>query len=196
MRRSTPGASSPHEKQRAGKTAGRFSALFIFAQFGLPLLSISLFARRFEFPIETVFHHELLVVLGYSVLLGLVIAAGLRPAPCGSRRPARYALALLWGGFTVALYFAHLFAWVGHQALGMNLTPSMVAPYVLHPSVVFSTLPITPLAFWSVLVVIPLALLLGYAVAAPFPRRCARAFPGAPRHPAAPAIHPGSKIRP
>ena len=140
-------------------------ALFFLAQLGLPLLSIGFFVRRFDYPAETIIYHEFLVATGYFVLLGLAMLLT-RFRALQNRSAAGYVLPLLWGGFTVALYFAHLFAWVGHVGLGMNLTPSMIKPYVLHPSTLFSTTPISPVVFWGALVVIPSVLLLAYAVAA------------------------------
>ena len=150
-------------EHRSGRTV---STLFLCAQFLLPLVSIGFFQHHYGYPPRTIFYHEILVVLGYLALFGLAILPG-RVRAVRNWPATRYLLPLLWGGLTVALYLAHLLAWAGRLGAGMNFTPSMLLPYVLHPSLVVGTLPVPLVVFWGALVAIPLAVLLAYLVAAP-----------------------------
>ena len=139
--------------------------IFLITQVLVPLVNVVLYERRNGYPTWPIFCHVVLVVLGYLALLGAAVLPSCSHA-VRARRGTRYLLPMAWGSLTVVLYFSYLLAWLGRQ-LGMNATPAMVAPYVRHPSWILGVLPIPLTLYWGILVVIPLALLTAYVVAAP-----------------------------
>ena len=139
--------------------------LFLGAQLLLPLVSIVLYQRRYDFAPRAVGYHLLLVGTGYLVLLGgSALLCSLHAVR--RRSISKYLLPLAWGLFTVVLYFAYLLAWGGRIGMGMNMTPFLVYPYVQHPSLVASTFSIPLSVFWGILVGLPMAILLAYGAAA------------------------------
>lgn len=139
--------------------------LFWVAQWLLPLVSITLFQRRFGYGWQAIFYHLLIVEVAFGFLLGGAVALGavrwLRV-----RRGARYVLPVAWGLLTVAIYYINLLAWGGRLANGMNLRFSWVAPYLLHPSEAIRALSIPPAVFWGVLAGVPVAILAVHLAAA------------------------------
>ena len=136
------------------------------AQVLLPLASVAAFRSRYNYPFRTVCYHLLIVAGGY--LAAFAVAALLSSArTLRARAATRYVLPLVWGSVTVGLYFSYLLAWGGRVGIGMNLTPAIALPYLLHPALTTGTLSISPVLFWGVLAVVPVAILLGYMAAAP-----------------------------
>ncbi len=139
--------------------------LFLAAQWLLPFVSILLFQRRFDYGIPVIFYHLLIIESAYALLLGVASLAGTVRWLRG-RRATRYLLPLVWGVFTIGLYYTYLLAWGGRLGTGMNMRFTWVAPYVLHPSEAISTFGISPFRFWGVLAGVPLAILAVHAAAA------------------------------
>ena len=132
----------------------------------LPLASIASYRSRYNYPIRTVCYHLLIVAGGYlAAFVAAVLLSSTRTLR--ARAATRYVLPLLWASVTVGLYFSYLLAWGGRIGIGMNLTPAIALPYLLHPALTTGTLSISPVAFWGVLAMVPVAILLGYTAAAP-----------------------------
>ena len=112
--------------------------LLIAAQCFLPLVSSWCFAERYHFLTRSAGYHLLIVFVGYLAPVGVVaLLTGVRR--CRTWAGWKYVLGLAWGGWTVILYFAYLLAWGGRLSMGMNLTPKIMMPYIMRPSLTYST---------------------------------------------------------
>ncbi len=139
--------------------------LFLGAQCLIPLGSIAWFRHEYGYPASAIVYHLMLVLGGYSGLLG--VAAALANLRAVRSRPAgAYVLPLLWGGYSTLLYYSYLLAWGGRITMSANLTPALIMPYVVHPGLVVSTFSISPVVFWGILAGGPLCILTAYCLAA------------------------------
>ena len=163
--RNTLSAHHPPVKAIASGNSRAVFGLFLGVQTLVPLVSSVLFRSLYHSAFRTVFYHLVIVVFAYLVLFGVASLPCLLRA-VRSRKPARYALPLAWGIGSVALYFCYLLAWGGRLSMGMNLTPALVAPYALHPSLIVANAPVPPTLLCLALLVIPGAILCAYLAGA------------------------------
>ena len=136
-------------------------SLFVGAQVLIPLISIALFQSRYVYPFEVIGYHLVLTCAAFFTLYG--IAAGV--AATGRIKIAGWLLSFSWGCIAVVLYFSYLMAWEGRKGMGVNLTVSMLAPYIKPPFPLAKSLGLTPAACWAILFGGPVAILLTYAAA-------------------------------
>lgn len=174
------------------KMGGVVFGLIAGGQVLVPLGNALAFRQRYHYPLRMVGYHLLLTVAAYTT--AFAVAALLAAVGRGRRwqRAVGGLLSLGWASCSAGLFLGYMLAWGGREGMGINLTPSMVRPYLVHPAIAMGILHLSPLVFWGVLVVIPAAILLAYVAAWPvfsavlgrFAARCGQAArsPVSPEH--------------
>ena len=151
------------ERQKVG---GVIFGLIAGGQVLVPSADALVFRYRYHYPFRMVGYHLLLVAAAYAAMFGVAALPALARGRWW-RRVAGGLLSLGWVSCSVVLFFGSVLAWGGREGMGVNLTPSMLRPYLAHPSVAMAILHLSPTIFWGVLVAVPAAILLVYVAAWP-----------------------------
>jgi glucan phosphoethanolaminetransferase (alkaline phosphatase superfamily) len=151
---------------RRGKNDYRIIYVLLATQFAIPFISIALLQQRFGFALHTIYYHMLLVgAANLAWLVGALLVCWTLSSRI--RTFAHYLLCLFLGGFSVLLFFTHLLAWGGEMKFGYYISFNMLIPFLTHLGSTVETLPVPSLVVWTILVIIPAAILIFYAAMAP-----------------------------